>query len=154
MSIEQNLARIADALEKLAAAGTLTTVVAQVEDTSAKDAEEAVKKAATKGRGKKADPTPEPEVTEDTPPAAAKPEVKEEAPVVVTINVTDVQKRAAKLAAAHGKDNIFKLIGRQGTDKISAHTAEQLVALNTAFDQLEAGDEELMAFLKGEEAFD
>lgn len=132
-SIETNLERIANALEALVAAKEQPAPVA-VEQVAA----EAVEKAATKGRAKKADlkvvePAPEPEAK------AADPEPT--APAVAAPTVAEVQKRAAKLAAAHGKDAVFALIntakGPEG--KISAHTPDQLIELNELFNKLEAG---------------
>lgn len=128
MSIETNLERIAAALE------ALVEIKGQPAPVAAEQvAAEAVEKAAARSRAKKAglkvvEPTPEPEAK------AADPEP--EAPTVA-----EVQKRAAKLAAVHGKDNVFALINRaEGpAGKISAHTSEQRIALDELFNQLEAG---------------
>lgn len=133
MSIETNLERIAAALE------ALVEIKGQPAPVAAEQvAAEAVEKAAARSRAKKAglkvvEPTPEPEAK------AADPEP--EAPAVVAPTVAEVQKRAAKLAAVHGKDNVFALINRaEGpAGKISAHTSEQRIALDELFNQLEAG---------------
>jgi hypothetical protein len=134
MSIEATLERIANALEQLAAAKT--TDVADPAPAAEQVAADAVKKAATRGRAKKTEPV-EPEVKAEEAPEV---EVKtEEAPAAPVFTVADLQKRASKLAVAHGKDAVFALINKAkgASGRISAHTPEQLVALNELFDQLE-----------------
>lgn len=145
MSIETNIERIATALEKLIdlQAGrnlVLEAQAAQPQPDATEAAAEAVEKAATKGRRKKADPEPkeEPVVEKEQ---APEPEAEEAAPAAPA--VAEVQKRAAQLAAKHSKQVIFDLIGKaEGADgKISKHTPEQLVTLMALFDELEVGIE-------------
>lgn len=148
MSIETNIERIASALEKLVSTLEARPVAATGEaadvktDTATKVAAETVAKAATKGRStsrkKPAEPAPEPaaEAPAEDPAPATEPEPAESNVPAVA----DVQKRAARLAAQHGKEAIFELIGRaEGANgKISGHSPEQLVELMGYFDELEA----------------
>jgi len=120
MTIETNLTRIADALEKLLEINTGRNLALEALLLKSGDAPaEEVKAAPKKTRGKKEEPAPEPEVTPE--PEVVAEVVAEPEPVVKDVPISDIQVKAAKLAK-QDRDGVLALIKHGNHAKISDYT--------------------------------
>lgn len=133
MSIENNIQRIADALEAL-----VDLASNRPEAAAAEVAGQAVEKAARRSRKAAADTAPAPEAAPAPAATAAQPEPApapqpEAAPAPAASattpapSVADCQAKAAALGAKIGSGPVLALISESGCAKISAMTDEQRV---------------------------
>ena len=129
MSIENNIQRIADALEALVKQSATNAELLQelltsrpATDAAAEAAGQAVEKASRRSRKPAADTTPAPEAEAAPAPAAAQAPAATPAP-----SVADCQAKAAALSAKIGSGPVLALISESGCVKISAMSDEQRV---------------------------
>lgn len=153
MSIEENIARIADALERLAEASTAHTLLLEQlvasQGGAAAAAGEAVEKASAKGRGRgktasaaqssEATATGETQASDkkDAEPTASQQTetTDKESPTstdgvkLESVKLETVQSKAAELAASKDRKRVLEIINKTGKSKISEVPADKLPEL-------------------------
>lgn len=137
MSIENNIQRIADALEAFVKQSATNAELLQellasrpTTDAAAEAAGQAVEKASRRSRKPAADTTPAPDANAaaaSTPAAQPDPTPAPQPEATPAPSVADCQAKAAALSAKIGSGPVLALISESGCAKISAMTDEQRV---------------------------